>query len=224
MKIVRPSFDIMFLPDGEEMIRNIEAAGRTCYKSEDKITSDSARKFVRRIISSGHESVIEHGSATVRFVCDRGVTHELVRHRIAAFSQESTRYANYSKDKFGNEITVVKPVFWDEDSEAYRLWYEAMEQAERLYLDLIDKGAKAQEARSVLPNSLKTEIVMTANLREWRHVFKLRCDGAAHPQIREVMLPLLDEFARRLPVVFDDLREKFSRDIENFRQLAGDVE
>ncbi|WP_462327337.1 FAD-dependent thymidylate synthase [Desulfobaculum sp.] len=224
MKIVRPSFDIMFLPDGEEMIRNIEAAGRTCYKSEDKITSDSARKFVRRIISSGHESVIEHGSATVRFVCDRGVTHELVRHRIAAFSQESTRYANYSKDKFGNEITVVKPVFWDEDSEAYRLWYEAMEQAERLYLDLIDKGAKAQEARSVLPNSLKTEIVMTANLREWRHVFKLRCDGAAHPQIREVMLPLLDEFARRVPVVFDDLREKFSRDIDKFRQLAGDVE
>ncbi|MFK4763451.1 FAD-dependent thymidylate synthase [Desulfobaculum sp. SPO524] len=224
MKIVRPSFDIMFLPDGEEMIRNIEAAGRTCYKSEDKITSDSARKFVRRIIASGHESVIEHGSATVRFVCDRGVTHELVRHRIAAFSQESTRYANYSKDKFGNEITVVKPVFWDEDSEAYRLWYEAMEQAERLYLDLIDKGAKAQEARSVLPNSLKTEIVMTANLREWRHVFKLRCDGAAHPQIREVMLPLLDEFARRVPVVFDDLREKFSRDIEKFRQLAGDVE
>lgn len=224
MKIVRPSFDIMFLPDGEEMIRNIEAAGRTCYKSEDKITSDSARKFVRRIIASGHESVIEHGSATVRFVCDRGVTHELVRHRIAAFSQESTRYANYSKDKFGNEITVVKPVFWDEDSEAYRLWYEAMEQAERLYLDLIDKGAKAQEARSVLPNSLKTEIVMTANLREWRHVFKLRCDGAAHPQIREVMLPLLDEFARRVPVVFDDLREKFSRDIEKFRQMAGDVE
>lgn len=224
MKIVRPSFDIMFLPDGEEMIRNIEAAGRTCYKSEDKITSDSARKFVRRIIASGHESVIEHGSATVRFVCDRGVTHELVRHRIAAFSQESTRYANYSKDKFGNEITVVKPVFWDEDSEAYRLWYEAMEQAERLYLDLIDTGAKAQEARSVLPNSLKTEIVMTANLREWRHVFKLRCDGAAHPQIREVMLPLLDEFARRVPVVFDDLREKFSRDIEKFRQLAGDVE
>ncbi|GAB6177728.1 FAD-dependent thymidylate synthase [Desulfobaculum senezii] len=224
MKIVRPSFDIMFLPDGEEMIRNIEAAGRTCYKSEDKITSDSARKFVRRIIASGHESVIEHGSATVRFVCDRGVTHELVRHRIAAFSQESTRYANYSKDKFGNEITVVKPVFWDEDSEAYRLWYEAMEQAERLYLDLIDKGAKAQEARSVLPNSLKTEIVMTANLREWRHVFKLRCDGAAHPQIREVMLPLLDEFARRVPVVFDDLREKFSRDIDKFRQLAGDVE
>lgn len=220
MKIVRPSFEIMFLPDGEELISNIEAAGRTCYKSEDKITPDSARKFVKRIIASGHESVIEHSSATVRFVCDRGVTHELVRHRLAAYSQESTRYANYSKEKFGNEITVIRPVFWAEDSAQYKLWEESMQQAESMYLRLIEGGAKAQEARSVLPNSLKTEIVMTANLREWRHVFKLRCDGAAHPQIREIMLPLLEAFSQRIPVVFDDLHERFADDIERFKKMT----
>ncbi|SKA65117.1 FAD-dependent thymidylate synthase [Desulfobaculum bizertense] len=223
MKIVPASFEIMFMPDPDAVMINIEAAGRTCYKSEDKITPDSARAFVKRIIASGHESVIEHATATVRFVCDRGVTHELVRHRVASYSQESTRYANYSKDKFGSEITVIRPLFWDEDSEEYALWKESMEQAERLYLALIEKGAKAQEARSVLPNSLKTEIVMTANLREWRHVFRLRCDSPAHPQIREIMLPLLDRFGTELPALFGDLREKYAKDIESFQQRADEL-
>ncbi len=222
MRIVDAGFEIMALPDPESVLAHIEAAGRTCYKSEDKMTPESARKFVRMILASGHESVIEHAGATVRFVTDRGVTHELVRHRLASYSQESTRYANYAKDKFGSEITVIRPLFWAQSDPAYAQWKQAMQDAERAYLALIEGGAKAQEARSVLPNSLKTEIVMTANLREWRHVFRLRCAGPAHPQIREIMLPLLDEFSRRIPAVFDDLREQFAADIERFAAMRAE--
>ena len=206
MLIVEPSFEILAMPDGAEILRLIEAAGRTCYKSEARVTLDSAREFVRRIIASGHHSVIEHVSASVRIVCDRGVTHELVRHRLASFSQESTRYCNYAKGRFGGEITVIRPFFWNEDSAKYEVWKRAMEFAENSYMALIEAGASAQEARSVLPNSLKTEIVITANMREWRHIFELRTAPAAHPQMREIMLPLLAEFQRRVPVIFDSVR------------------
>lgn len=209
MRVIQPYHEILYLPPVEELLRVIELAGRTCYKSEDKITQDSAPEFIGRIVRSGHESVIEHGNCTVRFVCDRGVSHELVRHRLAAFSQESTRYANYSKDRFGNEITVIKPFFWSEDSPEYSLWLKAMEQAEQAYLQLLDLGASPQEARSVLPNSLKTEVVMTCNLREWRHVLRLRCSQKAHPQIREVMLGLLKEMNQRIPVLFQDIYETY---------------
>ena len=219
MRIVDPGFEILSLPDFGHMLQNIELAGRTCYKSEDKITPDSARTFVERIVKMGHESVIEHAHVTVRFICDRGVTHELVRHRLASYSQESTRYANYAKDRFGREITVIRPMFWAEDAPEYALWRQAMEAAESAYLALMDAGAKAQEARSVLPNSLKTEIVMTANLREWRHVFRLRCAGPAHPQMRQVMLPLLEAFHEHLPILFDDLHETFRDDIRRFTSL-----
>jgi len=209
MRIIEPGFEILNLPDLKTMLQTIELAGRTCYKSEDKITPDSARAFVERIIKMGHESVIEHAGITVRFTVDRGVTHELVRHRLASYSQESTRYANYSKDRFGREITVIKPLFWAEDSPEFAIWKRSMEAAEAAYMALLDAGAKPQEARSVLPNSLKAEIVMTANLREWRHVFKLRCAGAAHPQMRQVMLPCLDAFRKAIPVLFDDLAAEF---------------
>ena len=163
----------------------------------------------------GHLSVIEHANATVRIVCDRGVTHEIVRHRLASYSQESTRYANYANQKFGNEITVIKPCFWKEGTPEFELWSESMTHSEKIYLDLIEGGASPQQARSVLPNSLKTEIVVTCNLREWRHIFTLRCDTPAHPQMREIMLPLLGEFHKRLPVIFDDLFERFEQDIES---------
>ena len=209
MKVIAPYHEILYLPDGDQLLQNLELAGRTCYKSEDKITKDSASGFLRRIMASGHHSVIEHASLTVRFICDRGVTHELVRHRLAAYSQESTRYANYSKDKFGSEITVIRPIFWKPGAKAYIAWERAMQQAEDAYFELLNQGARPQEARSVLPNSLKTEIVMTANLREWRHVISLRAQKAAHPQIREIMLPLLVELKEKMPVVFDDLFEKF---------------
>lgn len=209
MRIVEPHFEIMDPIDGDWILCKIERAGRTCYRSEDRITPDSAPAFIRRILNSGHHSVIEHISITVKFICDRGVTHELVRHRLASYSQESTRYANYSKDRFGKEITVIRPPFWPEDSPVYGQWCEAMKAAETHYMCLIEMGAMPQEARTVLPNSLKTEIVMTCNIREWRHVFGLRCTPPAHPQIREIMLPLLDEFHRRIPVLFDDLYDRF---------------
>jgi thymidylate synthase (FAD) len=207
MKIISPSHEILYLPEPEEILRIIEIAGRTCYKSEHKISHDSAKEFIKRIIKSGHESVIEHSFCTVKFICDRGVTHELVRHRLAAYSQESTRYANYSKDRFGSEITVIKPCFFKEGSKEYITWLKAMETAEKAYMDLLKMGATPQEARSVLPNSLKAEIVMSANFREWRHVLKLRCSKKAHPQIREIMIPLLKELHEKVPIIFDDIYE-----------------
>ena len=164
MKIVSPSHEILFMPDSESILKSIELAGRTCYKSEGKITPGSAKEFVKRLLDSGHHSVIEHINLTVRFICDRGVTHELVRHRLASYSQESTRYTNYSKDKFGREITVIKPLFWSDGSKEFSDWYKAMKNAELSYMKLIENGARPEEARSVLPNSLKTEIVMTSVL------------------------------------------------------------
>lgn len=209
MKSIEPSFVIEESLDGEEVLRRIERAGRTCYKSEGKIGSGSAKEFIRKILAMGHESVIEHEKVTVRVICDRGVTHEIVRHRVASYSQESTRYCNYTKDKFANEITFIEPCFWkgesDKDKEKYAAWREAMEAAERSYFRLIELGASPQEARSVLPNSLKTEIVMTLNLRAWRNFFQLRTSSAAHPQMREIARPLLDEFKKRIPVIFDDI-------------------
>jgi len=209
MQIIEPYFIIETPIDGEYILKRVEKAGRTAYKTEDKITVDSAKKFVKKILDMGHESVIEHYSITVRVICDRGVTHEIVRHRIASYTQESTRYCNYSMGKFGGEIAVIKPCFWNsdsaEDKEKFEMWEEAMKSAEKAYLKLMELGALPQEARSVLPNSLKTEIVMTMNLREWRHFFKLRTSSAAHPQMREIAQPLLDEFKRQIPVIFDDI-------------------
>lgn len=205
MKEIRPSFEIMDDINGAEMLKKLERCGRVCYKSEDKITEGSAEKFIGMILKSGHESVLEHEKLTVKFICDRGVTHEIVRHRIASYSQESTRYCNYSKDKFGNELAFIRPCFWADDSEEYAVWKQAMEEIEKTYVKLISLGAKPEEARSILPNSLKTEIVCTMNLREWRHFFRLRTAERAHPQIREISVALLDELKKRIPVIFDDI-------------------
>jgi thymidylate synthase, flavin-dependent len=205
MKEIRPSFEIMDDIDGAKILQKLERCGRVCYKSEDKITEGSAEKFIGMILKSGHESVLEHEKLTVKFICDRGVTHEIVRHRIASYSQESTRYCNYSKDKFGNELTFIRPCFWADDSEEYAVWKQAMEEIEKTYVKLISLGAKPEEARSILPNSLKTEIVCTMNLREWRHFFRLRTGERAHPQIREISVALLDELKKRIPVIFDDI-------------------
>ena len=205
MNIIPPSFELLDRVDGTALLQKIELAGRVCYKSEAKITSDSAAGFVRRILENGHESVLEHEKLTARIVCDRGVSHEIVRHRIASYSQESTRYCNYSLDKFQNELTFIRPFFWNDDPEKFRVWEEAMAAVERAYLTLLDLGATAQEARAVLPNSLKTELVMTMDLREWRHFFRLRAAAAAHPQMREVAVPMLRAFREAVPVIFDDI-------------------
>ena len=186
MKIIEPKVELINAPDYATLLSTVEQAGRTCYKSEDKITDGSAEKFVRNILKRGHEAVIEHASLTVRFICDRGVSHEIVRHRLAAYCQESTRYCNYSKDGFGGEITVIKPMSFDCSDSPYRIWKRSCENAETSYFDLLDEGCTPQEARDVLPNSLKTELIMTAPLMEWCHFFNLLMSPAAHPQMQEV--------------------------------------
>lgn len=214
MRVIPASYDIVNIPTREKALQDIERAARTCYKSEDYIKEGSANRLVKSLIDRGHEAMLEHVSFTVRFICDRGVSHELVRHRVASFAQESTRYCNYSKDKFSNELTFIYPRFWDhyiglkEEPNAlnlYKNWHTAMENAEKAYFTLLEKGATPQEARSVLPNSIKTEVVMTANLREWRHFFKLRTSKAAHPQMRELTIPLLEDLKDILPDFFNDI-------------------
>lgn len=221
MNIMKAEFEILtpISHGGIVELKHIEKIGRICYKSEDRITEDgeSAKKFVKMLIDRGHEAMIEHSSLSVKFTVDRGVSHELVRHRIASFAQESTRYVNYSLDKFGNEINVIhieKGIALDKkmdnmDANAIAAiieeWEMAMKDAERHYMKMIDLGATPQIARSVLPSSTKTELIITANYREWRAFFKLRIPAAAHPQMREITIPLLDELKMRLPVIFDDI-------------------
>jgi thymidylate synthase (FAD) len=199
----------------------IEKAGRTCYKSEDAITKESAIKFCRNIIKRGHLSVIEHASASIRLITNRGVTHELVRHRLASYSQESTRYCNYSKDKFGNELTFIRPVWGpnrlallsDRNLEDYDgVFIPSLKRNEKDYFKLLECGWSPQQAREVLPNALKTEIVMTANLREWMHVFSLRCSNAAHPQIRALFLDVLKSFHEEFFPIFEKLHKKFIKE------------
>ncbi|NLX02954.1 MAG: FAD-dependent thymidylate synthase [Syntrophomonadaceae bacterium] len=190
---------------GEDILLRLERYARVCYKSEDKMADRGNPDFLKSKLKLGHESIIEHEKATVMFIIDRGISHEIVRHRIAAYSQESTRYCRYSQDKFGNEIAVIEPYFFSEDDVAYHHWEEACLAAEKSYMALLEAGRSAQEARSVLPNSLKTEIVVTYNMREWRHFFRLRCDAAAHPQMRQVAIPLLLYFQKHLPDLYNDI-------------------
>ena len=205
MKIIKPEVEICKDILGQDVLGKIEACGRVCYKSESNIKEGSAEKFVANLIERDHEAVLEHVSVTVKFIVDRGVSHEIVRHRLASYCQESTRYCNYSKNTFENEITVIKPLFLEEGTDGFEMWKRSCEYAESTYFNLLEWGCTPQEARTVLPNSLKTEVVMTANLREWRTFFKLRTSPAAHPQMLEVTRPLLDRFKRLIPVVFDDL-------------------
>lgn len=196
MILIRPSHKILFI--SPKPLETIEAAGRTCYKSEDKITEGSAEKFVRMIIKRGHLSVIEHAMMRVRFICDRGITHEIVRHRLAAYSQESTKYCNYGKV----DMRFIIPGDFKLDSDDLEL----LGLIENHYNKCLnEKHRSPQQARYFLPNGLKTEIVMTANLREWMHVFKLRISKAAHPQMRELMIPLLKEINNIIPVLFEEL-------------------
>jgi len=213
MKIINASYQLIrphtfALADRDAIYQLIERAGRTCYKSEDKITHESAAAFVKSIVKRGHEAMLEHASMTVKFIVDRGVSHELVRHRLASFAQESTRYCNYSGAKFDGEITFIKPFFFKEGTEEFEVWKNACQTAEDAYLALLQMNRTPQEARSVLPNSLKTEVIMTANMREWRHFLKLRAagtTGAPHPQMAEVAVPLLKEIQNYMPELFGDI-------------------
>ena len=205
MRIVEPSVKIITPIDGQAILRHIEQVGRVCYKSEDKIVAGYAEDFVRAVIKRGHEAVIEHFSITVKFITDRGISHEIVRHRLASYAQESTRYCNYSKDKFSREITVIRPVDIAEGAPEFEDWKEAMETAEKAYFKLLEDGCKPQTARSVLPTCVKTELLATMNLRELRHFIKLRASAAAHPDIRILAKNLLKQLKAQIPVVFDDL-------------------
>jgi thymidylate synthase (FAD) len=209
MRIIKPSVEFMYPIDPQFVMKHLEACGRVCYKSEDKIEENSAEAFLAGIIKRGHEAVLEHVSISVKFICDRGVTHEIVRHRMASYCQESTRYCNYSGDKFGNEITVIEPCYMNFDTIAseirYEAWAASCQDAEYSYFYLLNHGCSPQEARAVLPNSLKTELIMTANIREWRHFLRLRCGKGAHPQMREVALMLLQMFYDILPALFGDV-------------------
>lgn len=222
MQIVKPFFKIEEVETGLDKVKRLERDARTCYKSEENIGDNTYERILNNIIKRGHTSVLEHEKITVRIVCDRGVSHELVRHRIASFSQESTRYCNYSKDKSSEGIKFIDiktgfnyDLANDRDKEKYDVWYNAMEEAEKAYNKLIELGALPQEARSVLPNSTKTEIVITMNIRSWRNFFGLRADGAAHPQMQELAYQMLKAFHEYIPVVFDDIYdEKFVTDKE----------
>ena len=218
MNKIKAAYTIETEINGMGILKQIEKVGRTCYKSEDKITDNSAIEFVKGLIKRGHEAMIEHNSITVRFTCDRGISHEIVRHRLASFGQESTRYCNYTKDKFGSEINVIdiqEGIKLDTkmkklDAKTINLilieWELAMASSERHYNNMIELGATPQIARSVLSTSLKTEIVVSMDLREWRHFFKLRIPVTAHPQMRELTIPLLADFKTLIPVVFDDIK------------------
>ena len=215
MKIINAYVELINAPEYETMLNTVETAGRVCYKSEERMGPGTAEPFIRGIIKRGHEAVLEHSSITVRFVCDRGVTHEIVRHRMSSYCMESTRYCNYANGKFGEEITVIRPSFfkpWDEmeleDKYKYLAWSNGCQRAEESYLAMIHRGASAQEARSVLPHSVKAELIMTANVREWRHFLKLRNNPAAHPQTKEVAGLLQDELVKRYPVFFEDLNHE----------------
>lgn len=214
MKVVTAKYEI--LSDISQIVnapKTIETAARTCYKSEENTTDDSAEKFCRRLIRLGHTAMLEHApTISVKFTVDRGITHELVRHRLSSFAQESTRYCNYSKGKFESSIAVVDlatgfkyDMMNETDYRKYYVWYNAMLSAERSYLELLELGATPQEARSVLPTSTKAELIVTANVREWRTILSLRGDKTAHPQVREVVVPLTKELATLAPCLFDDL-------------------
>jgi len=222
MKIINAGYEEMMPVDGLFLLKQIEFAGRVCYKSEEKITDDSCFKFVRTLIKRGHEAMLEHGpNLSVKFITDRGVTHEIVRHRLFSFAQESTRYCNYG----GDDITFILPCWFHdkyfevcngeiissvEESKMWidgpeLVWFSSMLQAEDAYQKLIKQNWTPQQARSVLPNSLKTEIIVTGNIRQWRHFFKLRSAKNAHPQMQEIACALLKDWKEKYPVVFEDI-------------------
>jgi thymidylate synthase (FAD) len=201
MQCVNQSFEI-FTPkeDIEKYVKRVEKIARVCYKSEDKITDSSYQNFISMLIDKGHTAMLEHGQITVKITTDRGIANELIRHRHCSFAQESTRYCCYDKDKFGNEITVIDhETEWDEHlAIAYKL-------AEIEYLKLRRKGCPADIARNVLPIGLKTELVITANFREWMHILSLRTSHAAHPFVRRLCADILIEFKKIVPIIFDSI-------------------
>lgn len=218
MKIIEPSIEVQNF-NGEQIMKNIEQACRTCYRSEDKISNESYKTLLKNCITRGHESVMEHEKITVRMVCDIGVYKDLTRHRIASFSIESTRYCNYGKDKFDNEIKFIKPCNIDEDSDLYAFWKHTMERIEMNYLHMAEHGATPDQMRMILPHSTAAEVCMTANIREWRHILDLRTKKMTHPSIRQILIPLLLLFKTEMPELFGDIEYDTDFEKEKYATL-----
>ena len=204
MKIIEPIVEIENV-DYKQIMRNLERACRTCYRSENKITEDSYKTLLKNCITRGHESILEHEKITIRMICDVGVYKDLTRHRIASFSIESTRYCNYGKDKFSNQINFIKPVNIDETSELYKEWKTSCEEIEKHYMKMSELGATPDQMRMILPHSTAAQVTMTANIREWKHILALRCTSHAHPAVEQVMIPLLLHFKENMPEIFEDI-------------------
>ena len=207
VKVIQQSYEILTdLSDSTKILKDIERVGRVCYKSESNITQDSYIKFCKMLRDRGHEAMIEHSQLSVKFIVNRAIANEIVRHRLFSFAQASTRYINYSKDKFGNEIKVIEPEeLLPSNSSVYQFWYNSCKNAEDAYMALLYDNVKPEIARDVLPLSTATEIVVTGNIREWRHFFKLRCDSKAHPQLVSISRKLLNDLKSKIPVLFDDI-------------------
>ena len=204
MKIVEPKIEIEKV-DYKKVMKNLERACRTCYRSEDKISDESYKTLLKNCINRGHESILEHEKITIRMICDIGVYKDLTRHRHASFSIESTRYCNYGKDKFDNEIKFIKPVNIEENSEIYKEWKESCEEIEKRYIKMVELGATPDQMRMILPHSTAALVTMTANIREWKHIFNLRCTRHAHPAVEQVMIPLLLHLKENMPEIFDNV-------------------
>lgn len=217
VKIIEPSVEIVSEINSDKMLKQIEKCARNCYKSENNITEDttSAVKMIGKLIEMGHTAMIEFADVIVNLHCDVGVYKDLTRHRHCSFAIESTRYCNYSKGKFGNEISVIKPCNMDENSGIYHTWLKVMNDMERAYMQMAEIGATPDQLRMILPHSTAASVMMKANVREWRHIFNLRCAKAAHPSVRQIMLMTLNEFHNKIPVLFDDLYEQFKFDIDD---------
>lgn len=204
MQIVDPYIQVEKV-DGTQIMKNIERACRTCYRSEGKITEESYKTLLKNCITRGHESVLEHEKVTIRMYCDLGVYKDITRHRIASFSIESTRYCNYGKDKFGNELKFIKPCNMEEGTKLYKLWEDACENIEKDYIEMSNLGALPDQLRMILPHSIAAEVTMTANIREWKHILSLRASSHTHPSIRQLMIPLLLHFKQIMPEIFEDV-------------------
>ena len=204
MKIIEPLIEVENF-DGIKIMKNIERACRTCYRSEGLITEDSYKKLLKNCINRGHESVLEHEKITIRMICDIGVYKDLTRHRFGSFSIESTRYCNYGKDKFENQIKFIKPCNIDDSSELYSNWIGAMSFIEKEYIAMSNNGATPDQMRMILPHSTAAEVTMTANIREWRHILDLRTKQMTHPAIRQLLIPLLLYFKQEMPELFEKI-------------------
>ncbi len=218
MVIVEPKICVETY-DSRKIMKNLERACRTCYRSEELVAPGSAEKLLKNCINRGHESILEHEKISIRMTCDIGVYKDLTRHRFASFSIESTRYCNYSKDKFGNEIKFIQPCNIDEDSDLYAFWQHTMEKIEMNYIHMANNGATPDQMRMILPHSTAAEVTMTANIREWKHILDLRTKKMTHPAVQQVMIPLLLKLQEDMPAIFGDIEYNKDFPVDKYAKL-----